>query len=161
MGALHQQFDLICADAARAAREALGERLLAFAVFGSVGRGTPRFDSDIDALVVLADSVRLTHAGRLGVANQLVASCQSAVAQFAAEGVTPELSPVIRSAAELSAGFPLLLDMVDDARILHDPKALLHARLELLRQRLQAAGARRHWSANGWHWDLGGGDFQP
>ncbi len=161
MGVLHQQFDAICRDAACVARHTLGERLLAFAVFGSVGRGTPRFDSDIDALVVLAGSARLTHADRTRVADQLMQDCAAAVTQFAAAGVAAELSPVVRSAAELAEGFPLLLDMVDDARILHDPEALLHARLELVRHRLQAAGARRRWSANGWHWDLGGGTFQP
>ncbi|MBC7337187.1 MAG: nucleotidyltransferase domain-containing protein, partial [Clostridia bacterium] len=38
----------------QAAQEVYGERLVSLAVFGSVGRGTPRFDSDIDLLVVAA-----------------------------------------------------------------------------------------------------------
>ena len=32
-----------------------GDRLVAVAVFGSVGRGTPRHDSDVDLLIVARD----------------------------------------------------------------------------------------------------------
>ena len=35
-----------------------GRRLVAAAVFGSVGRGTPRHDSDVDLLLVVRDPPR-------------------------------------------------------------------------------------------------------
>ena len=39
-------------------KEHYGSRLVACAVFGSVGRGTPRYESDIDLLIVARDLPR-------------------------------------------------------------------------------------------------------
>jgi hypothetical protein len=36
---------------------------------------------------------------------------------------------VIRTPAEVQAGSPLMLDMTEDARILHDPRGVLTAAL--------------------------------
>jgi predicted nucleotidyltransferase len=41
-----------------ACRTHYGARLVSLAVFGSVGRGTPRPDSDVDLLIVAADLPR-------------------------------------------------------------------------------------------------------
>jgi hypothetical protein len=64
------------------------------------------------------------------------------------------LSPVFKTPAEVELGSPLFLDMVQDARILHDPDGLLAARLDRLRARLAELGARRIWRGNAWYWDL-------
>ncbi|MCL6562761.1 MAG: nucleotidyltransferase domain-containing protein, partial [Firmicutes bacterium] len=77
------------------------------------------------------------------------------------DGIFTELSLVLKSPEELEAGFPLLLDMVDDAKILYDPEQLLANRLQVVRQKLERAGAKRIWRANSWHWDVKGGRFQP
>ena len=64
------------------------------------------------------------------------------------------LSPVFKTPAEVEAGSPLFLDMVDDARILHDPHGFLRRNLDGLPRRLQALGARRIWLSNAWYWEL-------
>ncbi len=66
----------------------------------------------------------------------------------------PELSPIFKTPAELLRGTPLLLDMTEDARILHDPDRCLGSVLDSLRARLTALGSRRIWRGDAWYWDL-------
>ena len=72
----------------------------------------------------------------------------------------PELSPVLMTRAELERGSMLLLDMMEDARILFDPQDCLAAALERLRRRLRELGSRRVWLGNAWYWDLKP-DYKP
>ena len=69
-------------------------------------------------------------------------------------GLQPELSPIFKTPAELVRGTPLLLDMTEDARILHDPEGCLIGVLDGLRTRLRALGSRRIWRGDAWYWDL-------
>ena len=54
MAGMHAAYEGILADLVEACRRHYGGRLTAVAVYGSVGRGTPRFDSDVDLLIVAA-----------------------------------------------------------------------------------------------------------
>lgn len=51
--------------------------------------------------------------------------------------------PIPKTLAEVEAGSPLLLDMVQDARILYDQAGFPSRRLNRLRNRLPKLGARR------------------
>ena len=55
---LAAKFDSLLSHLAAACAECYGDRLISLAVYGSVGRGTPRPDSDIDILVVADDLPR-------------------------------------------------------------------------------------------------------
>ena len=135
-----------------------GSRLVSLAVFGSVGRGTARPNSDIDVLIVaegLPDGRIARMQDFTGVERMIAAD----LADARARGVETELSPVFRTPAELAAGSPLLLDMTQDARILVD-RGLLADTLEQLRRRLEALGARRIVRGNAWFWDLKP-DYRP
>jgi predicted nucleotidyltransferase len=152
-------FDAILTGTLEACRHHYGERLVALAVFGSVGRGTMRPDSDLDLLLVvdpLAD-------GRLARIDEF-AAVERALAPTLAEarraGVNTELSPIFRTPVELAAGGPLLLDMTEDARLLHDPQGVLARGLDVVRDRLAALGARRIRRGNAWYWDLKP-DYRP
>lgn len=132
---------------------AYGTRLVACAVFGSVGRGTPREGSDIDCLLVVRGLPR----GRLSrVEEFLGVETRLEPALKAAEPGTPPiaLSPVFKTPEEVEAGSPLFLDLVEDARILYDPEGFLRAYLDRLRARLGALGARRIRRGNAWYWEL-------
>ena len=61
------------------------------------------------------------------------------------------LSPVFKTPAEVEAGSPLFLDMIDDARLLHDPDGFFQRFLDGFRRRLQGLGARRIWLGNAHH----------
>jgi len=130
-----------------------GPRLVSVAVFGSVGRGTQREDSDIDLLIIVRGLPR----GRTARVEEFLPVEQRLEAWLApprAELMPVALSPVLKTPEEVEAGSPLFLDMVEDARILHDEDGFLAAYLERLRQRLVALGSRRVWRGSTWHWVL-------
>lgn len=136
-----------------ASRGHYGSRLVALAVFGSVGRGSARPDSDIDLLVV-AEDLPDGRPARVDDFAQVEATLASRLASAAAIGMSAELSPIFKTPAELRQGSLLLLDMVDDAVILYDRERVLDEAFCRLRQRLQQLGARRIWLGNAWYWDL-------
>jgi predicted nucleotidyltransferase len=130
-----------------------GERLVALAVFGSVGRGTPRPDSDVDVLIV-ADGLPNGRVRRVDEFRAVERALAPQLAELAAAGCHTELSPVFKTRAEIEQGSPLLLDLVDDARILYDRDHFLRDALACLRARLAQLGARRIWRGEAWWWDL-------
>ncbi len=134
----------------RLCQQHYGERLVSLVVFGSVGRGTPRPDSDIDLLIIARDlpDGRMT---RVRDFDMVEASLGKG---------SPLLSPVFKTPDEVKAGSPLLLDMVDDALVLYDPEGFFHGVIADLRARLQQLNARRIWRGSAWHWDLKP-DYQP
>ncbi|MGB9723390.1 MAG: nucleotidyltransferase domain-containing protein [Chloroflexia bacterium] len=144
----------------RTCRRYYGPRLVALAVFGSLGRGTAGPESDVDLLLVCRD----LPSGRIPRVEEFCAQVEPALgpllAQLAAGGIHTRLSPVFKTPEELEAGSPLLLDMVEDAVILYDPGGVLAGRLQRLRERLAELGARRIWRGEQWYWDLKP-DYRP
>lgn len=141
-------------DALRAACLAhYGERLVSLAVFGSVARGTQRFDSDVDCLLVVRDLPR----GRMRRVEEFEA-VESRLAglldALAARGVTTRLSPVLKTPEEMAGGSLLFLDLTEDAKLVYDPDGFLVKYLGGLRERLKQLGAQRVWRGNAWHWVL-------
>jgi hypothetical protein len=130
-----------------------GPRLVACAVFGSVGRGTPRYGSDIDLLLVVRGLPR----GRFKRVDEfLPVEARLEAALTVGEPGYPAiaLSPVFKTPEEVEAGSPLFFDMVEDAQILYDPEGFLAHYLDGLRARLRQLGARRLWRGNAWYWEL-------
>jgi predicted nucleotidyltransferase len=152
---LLERYDRLLGEARAALIRHYGPRLVAAAVFGSVGRGTPREDSDVDLLIVARDLPE----GRMRRVDEFLpveAELETALRDIGGGpgGAPVMLSPVFKTPDEAEQGSPLFLDMVDDARILHDPDGFLQGRLARLRARLQELGARRIWRGNAWYWDL-------
>jgi hypothetical protein len=128
-------------------------RLVAAAVFGSVGRGTVREDSDVDLLIVARD----LPAGRFRRLEEFLpveSRLGPALRAVRSDGSPITLSPVFKTPAEVEHGSPLFLDLVEDARILYDPESFLARYLGRLRARLRELGARRVWLGNAWYWEL-------
>lgn len=130
-----------------------GDRLVSVVLFGSAARGTASPDSDLDLLIV-ADSLP---DGRVPRVREFMAVERRLAVDLRAArlaGWNVELSPVFKTPDEATAGSPLFLDMVDDARLLHDRDGFMRGTLDRLRARLEARGARRVWRGNAWYWDL-------
>lgn len=130
-----------------------GARLLACAVYGSVARRTQREGSDVDLLLVIRDLPR----GRFARVDEFLpveSRLESDLLPLGSGGEPVSLSPIFKTPQEVEAGSPLFLDMVEDARILHDPEGFLAGYLEGLRSRLRELGARRVWMGNAWYWEL-------
>ena len=136
-----------------ACRRHYGDRLVSLAVFGSVGRGTPRRDSDVDLLIV-ADPLPDGRLARADEFRDVDRALEPRQRDMRRAGFAALLSPVFKTPDEIRRGSPLLLDMTSDARCLYDRDAFLAESLATLRARLSALGARRIWRGNAWMWDL-------
>lgn len=156
---LRERYEGILTAVLEAARACYGPRLVALAVYGSVGRGTMREDSDVDLLLVAHGLPR----GRFERMDEFqpVEDRVAPLLRPAGLGAAAiELSPVFRTPDELELGGLLYLDMTEDARILHDPQGVLGGFLDRFRARLARLGSRRIWRGNAWHWDLKP-DYRP
>ncbi len=156
---LRQAFDDLCSAITLACVVHYGRRLRAVAVFGSVGRGTMRRDSDIDLLVV-ADDLPDGRGARVEEFDAVERALSDPMAMARRQGLDTRLSPVFKTVAELAAGSPLMLDMIDDARMLYDPTGALAEGLRAFQRRLDKLGAQRIWRDGMWYWDLKP-DYRP
>lgn len=112
-----------------------GERLTSLAVFGSVGGGTFRADSDVDLLVVASSLPR----GRVARAEEFLEAerrLEGLLPELRGLGLDAHLSPVIRTEEEVQRGSPLFLDMTEDPKVLFDRGDLPKGYLQRLRERL-------------------------
>lgn len=133
--ALFEELQILC-------RKTYGERLVSLAVFGSVGRGTARPDSDVDILLVVEG---LSH-------WRMKRMEEFKPIESALTGVP--ISPILKTPDEIKNGSPLLLDMVEDAVTLYDRADFLKNTLDNLRANLARLGAKRIWRGDQWFWDL-------
>jgi predicted nucleotidyltransferase len=156
---LPEQYDRLLDRLTAELQAEYGDRLVTVAVFGSVGRGTPRPGSDVDVLVIARDlptgrSRRVE--GFLPVERRLTDEIRT----IESGGIPVAISPVLKTPTEVEQGSPLFLDMVEDARILHDVDRYFAGYLDRLRGRLRELGSRRIWLGGAWYWDLKP-DFKP
>lgn len=114
----------------------LREKLNAFlkkpflVVFGSVGRGTPRFDSDIDILLIGRNPPprRLLRIREFEIVEQGLAAN---LVELVQDGIHGFLSPLIKSEEEVLRESPLFLDMLEDSVILSDRYDFFRSFLEI------------------------------
>lgn len=150
---MHAVYDQLLEDVRAACQSHYGSRLVALAVFGSVGRGTPRPDSDVDLLLV-ADSLPDGRLPRMAEFQAIETAVERRLGEAGRDGLHPSLAPVFKTPAEVRAGSPLFLDMTEDARILYDRDGFLQRAFADLESRLARLGARRVWRGTAWYWDL-------
>ena len=156
---LLSQYDHLLDTVLKACKAHYGSRLAALAVYGSVGRATPRADSDIDLLLV-ADELPDGRIARVEEFRTMAGRLQPLFDTAADLGIHTRLAPIFKTPRELRLGTPLLLDMTEDARILHDPDNCLADTLDRLRGRLRELGSKRVWQGDEWYWDLKP-DYKP
>jgi predicted nucleotidyltransferase len=156
---LYEYVERLMAAVTAEARAEYGDRLVSLVVFGSMGRGTSRPDSDLDLLVV-ADPLPKGRMARLAEFEAVERGLAPVLAEGRRHGFVTECSPVFKTMDELRAGSPLFLDMVHDARVLHDRDGTFEAARAVWRERLARLGARRIWRGNAWLWDLKP-DYRP
>lgn len=156
---MNAQFETLLAHLLTACREFYGARLVSLLVYGSVGRGTPRADSDIDVLIVAENlpNGRIPRVNEFSIVEKMLTPYLD---QAWSAGVRTDWSPIFKTPAEVQHGSPLFLDMIDDARFLYDHDEFMQQALAKFKTRLEQLGARRIWRGNVWHWDLKP-DYKP
>ncbi len=126
---------------------------MSLVVFGSVGRGTPHFDSDVDILLVV-DDLPPSRLGRLREFEEVEKALEKDLKRPEELGIRTLLSPVIKTREEVCRGSLLFLDMIEDGLILYDRDGFFQSFLESFARRLQALGAQRVKRGDSWHWVL-------
>lgn len=133
--------------------------LVSLVVFGSAARGTYRFDSDLDILII-AKNLPRGRMKRITRFMEVEEKIEPSLRSLQKDGINTFISPVLKTPQEAEMGSPLFLDMVEDALILYDKDGFFSKILERLRQRLKELGARRIWQGNAWYWILKP-DYKP
>lgn len=127
--------------------------LVSFAVYGSVARGSPTQNSDVDILLV-SDSLEGSLGSRIEKLCR-VEALKGELKWLRRHGVYTSLSlyPLRREEAKR---LPLLfLDLTEEAAILYDKDGFLEATLLELKRRLLEQGAKRVAVDKGrWYWYL-------
>lgn len=153
MGTLHEAFTSLQQRVLEAAKTVYGDRLVSVVVYGSVARGTMRFDSDVDLLIVAKDLPQ-GRGNRMREFAAVEALVEPELRRLVRQGVTTDLSPVFKTPETVEAGSPLFFDMVEDADILFDREGFFQKRLDRLRKRMAELGSQRVWLGNAWYWIL-------
>ena len=145
-------FRQVAADLCEATKASLGDRLVAFAVFGSVARARAKETSDLDVLMVIRELPRGPPQRRRIVAGPVDA------AEVTLQRSLPlaVISEVLKTPEEVRMGGPIFLDMTVPAEvaILHDPNGFLSDYLAGLRTRMTALGSVRRVCNGAPYWDL-------
>lgn len=139
--------------------EVYKEDLITLAIFGSVARGTPNPESDIDLLLVVKNlpSGRLKRVQQFEKVESIV---ESHIRQLKKLNITTWLSPVIKTPEEVRLGSLLFLDMTEYIRILYDKNEFFHCYLDEFSSRLKKMGAYKISDGERWHWVLKP-DYKP
>jgi predicted nucleotidyltransferase len=134
-------------------RAALGDDLLAVACFGSVARGEPGPESDLDLYVVTRTRIARLLDPRLERTHRLRETPEYQT--LVREGYRPDPMPIFHTAAKLATHPWILLDIADHGVVLYDPDGILARELEAVRNRLRELGSKRIERPDGsWYWDL-------
>jgi uncharacterized protein len=133
-------------------RAAIGDDLVATALFGSVARGQARPDSDLDLYVVarrpiVGDSRLHGMWGRIDASPEYQALVRM--------GYWPTPSPIPHTVDDLARHPWILLDIVHHGVVLYDPESVLAQELDAVRRRMAELGSQRIELPDGtWYWDL-------
>ena len=111
---LQRSYDLLLRDLAAALKLHYHERLISPVVSGSVGRGTERFDSDVDLLIV-AEPLPKGRLARLREFDDVDAALSSRLRSMKKKEIHATIAPIFKTQEEVTRGSLLFLDMIDDA----------------------------------------------
>lgn len=120
---LRQEFQKLIQLLSEKIKTYYGDNLISVVLFGSQARGTPRPDSNIDLLIVLSRAPK----GRLKRTEdftELEETLEPYLQNLRKKGIYTYINPVIKTKEEILKGSPLLLDIVEDGKILLNFKSL-------------------------------------
>jgi predicted nucleotidyltransferase len=135
------------------AKEALGDRLVSIALFGSVARGQAGPGSDIDLFVVLQEAPP-GMLSRRRLLDPVRESMTPELERLWKQGIYVDFVEVIRTRSDAKEFHPLYLDMSQEAILLYDQDRFLETLLAMIKEQLEREGAERKVLGNFWYWDL-------
>ncbi len=152
---LQNEYRDVTEEYARRVKGFFGNRLVSICFFGSVTRGDATPESDIDALVIVEGLPR-----DVGMRVRETAPIHQALKRSEAYRKLRALrrsafvSEVFLTPAEARSHPPILLDLTQDAVVVHDSGGFLEGVLEDMRVKLKQLGAKRVSAKKGYYWIL-------
>jgi predicted nucleotidyltransferase len=157
---LKKKFKVLQSRLLREIKSFYGDRLISVVIFGSLGRETQTFDSDVDVLII-AKKLPRGRMKRVAEFERVEVKMESLLESLRKETqINTYISPILKTPEEAERGTPLFIDMVHDARVLFDREGFFEKILERLKNRLKTLGAKRIWKGNAWYWVLKP-DYKP
>jgi len=132
-----------------------GSRLYSVCLFGSVAKGRPAADSDIDILVVASGipdeaGMRIRETGYI---HEKLRGTE-AYSSLRSLGKSGLISDLYFTPEEIERHPPILLDIVEEGIILYDKESFLRNVLLSIKDRLRELGARKVVTKKGHYWVL-------
>lgn len=134
-----------------ACKKIYSEDLISLVIFGSVARGTPNPQSDIDILII-AENIPSGRINRMKQFESVEKLLTNQISKYRNVGIYTEISPIIKTPDEVMIGSLLHLDMITDAKILYDKNNFFMDYLKVLKDKLQKLGAQKIGNNEKWHW---------
>ncbi len=152
---MHERFAQLKDVLLNACNRLYSGNLVTLAVFGSWARGEASPHSDIDVLIV-ADKLpdgRMKRVMQFRPVHDASLLARKSLWQEQETRVVPDLSPVLKTPAEVLVGSPLFLDMTDSRDVIFDRDDFFADYLRKLSLRMKALGTRRRQAAGGYYWE--------
>lgn len=129
------------------------ENLLACTLFGSVAREAARKESDIDLIILLRQ--KTAEIDKKIVKVLIAAEDWPEKVSLKKKKISANLSLIIKTEDELKEDPLILLDILDQGKILFDPQKKFIEILERFKFKLAKLGTRKVTLDDGtWYWDL-------
>lgn len=138
-------------------KEYYGDSLISIVVYGSVGRGEYRRESDIDLMVVISSSSDSLGGRNRIFLNNIITKIETSerYREWINNGLPYRLSPIILTPDELKCHPPIMLDMTEDSVILFDKDDTFLNEIKDIKERMRELGSKRVFLENGrWYWIL-------
>lgn len=134
-------------------RAGFGEdKILSFALFGSVARGEASSESDVDILIVHREIDFDPVKELVKIFFKLKEDAE--YERLRKQGLKLDPYPIFMTEKELWENPLILLDVLDHGIIIYDT-GVLKNRLEALKRRLKDLGSKKVYLKDGsWYWDL-------
>ena len=130
-----------------------GYSLRAYAIYGSVARGTAREDSDIDVLLI-SDEFKGSISSRLDELYEYIQAVRDEISWLHEHNIYVTLSIYPLTSGEAKKVPILFLDIIHEARIVYDD-GFLRRLIDIIKGKLSMIGAKRIELSDGrWYWDL-------
>lgn len=135
-------------------KKEFGKALLSCALFGSLARGEAQPLSDIDLLIIYKNLTRMDLFKKyFKVLEKLRKSKE--YQRLRKQGFLPDPYPLFLIEEKLKENPWILLDVLEEGRILFDKGNILSLRLKYLKKRLKSLGSKKISLPDGtWYWDL-------